>query len=433
MSNNQQENQQLNDRLAESLLQVNKLLYKMPPQIGIASERKYVTDFFQQSTYNNGETMVLDAQTGSSFIDGRNSYIRLQVTPNLAGDFATGSSVNIIARIVVRSRTGRELCRLEDANLFTKYMQRYHCPKDWFDTAGPSQGYADANLADATTLGSRGKGLSVMTGGVVFVIPMSIIPFYDQERLIPPQIQEGIRIELSLDSPANAFAASGGAVTSYTVTNPECHWDSITLADQFRRKVAEMAAKQGLNLLHHEQFHTLVQNSSTQFNFDVKKAASKALKCRVISRATAVINAGLVDSMASELYQYTRQQSHIGAVYYPNQPLETNVFTQAGNNESYYNTLSAMDKLKCWNSCAVSNFSYQSGSSLASGLPNDAMIATCLNKSQVSNKDGMVVNNSRALLYDITFGGIAVSRRLDVYLEHLRAVKVFASNVEVRD
>lgn len=432
MSNNEQENTQLNDKLAESLLQVNKLLYKMPPQIGISSSKKIVTDFFQQSSYANGETMVLDSQTGSQFVDGQSSYLRLNLRTSLVMDFASGSSANLINRIVVRSRTGRELTRLEDANLITRYLQRYNCPTDWFNTAGKSQGYPDNDFSANVSVGD---GAGDMTGvnGCIYILPLHIIPFFNQvgNKLLPPQVMEGLRIEISLAHPDTALF--GAVAGTYTVSKPVIQWDAYDLADQFKRKISEMASRQGLNLLHKEMFHTIVQNASSQFNFDVKKAASKALKSYVISRPTASVQNILTDSMASEAYKYTRYQCHIGSVYYPNQPLETPIITQDGNMESYYNTLYACDKLQCWNPCSVSPHTYTAGDApLAGEISNDAMIAVNLNKSQVSDLNGMVVNNARALLWDVTFSD-ATNRRLDVYLQHLRAVKVFTSNVEVRD
>ena len=62
------------------------------------------------------------------------------------------------------------------------------------------------------------------------------------------------------------------------------------------------------------------------------------------------------------------------------------------------------------------------------------------NKSTVSDLQGSQVNNSRAILVDLEAaqGGVPpapanYSRRLDVYLEHLRASKYFTSNCEIRD
>lgn len=418
MSNNAQENVQAGDKLVNSLLQVNKLLYKMPPQIGIASRRNHRTDFFQQSSYASGEVMVLDSQTGSDFIDGKNSYLKLLVNPVGAGaSWISGSVANIFNRVVVRSRTGKEVCRLENANILMKYVQIYDCPKDWRDTLGSSQGYSDGSA-------------TIPDAGRVYILPMWAIPCFMQDKLMPPQLMEGLRIEITLESPGIAFD-NAGVVTDYAVTRPECHWDTFDLADQMKRKIAEMASRQGLNLIHKEYFHTIVSgsNAQTQFNFDIKKAASKALKVLIVTRDQAVLADANEDSMGSLEYDYTRQQLHIGSDYFPNQPLETDDPSADGNAESYYNTMFAFGKTdQCWYPPSVDQAEYT-----GAGTLKNSLIAYNLNKSQVSDLAGYVVNNSRAVLVDLTADTNAIVRRLDVYLQHLRAAKVFTSNVEIRD
>lgn len=423
-----EENSQLNDSLAQSLLQVNNMSYKLPPEISIASARHHVTEFAQQSSYQGGETIVWDSQTGSLFVDGKGSYIRWTLTPSGAGDFGSGSSYNIVNRVVVRTRTGKEWCRVEDANLLNKYLKRYKCPRTYFENLGKAEGFPTTG-AD----GSLGDGATVLTAGYTFCLPLSTIPCFEQDKLLPPQIMEGCRIEISLERASVAWFGAGGAVASYTVSKPVIKWDAYEIADQFKRKINEMSAKQGLNLIHKEYFHTIVANNSNQFNFDIKKAAAKALKSMVVSRLAADINDGTKDSMASEAYDYTKQQAHIGSVYYPNQPLETDDPTLKGLNESYYNTMLAMDKGSCDDSCDVSPLSYSSTGVATAGVNNkDAMIAVNLNKSGVSDMSGMSVNNSRSLLFDLTFSA-PQNRQLDCYLQHLRAVKVYQSNVDVKD
>ena len=70
------------------------------------------------------------------------------------------------------------------------------------------------------------------------------------------------------------------------------------------------------------------------------------------------------------------------------------------------------------------------------------MITINLNKSNVSDLQGYVVNTSRALLVDLESGirpnpfpagNNNVTRRLDVYLCHLRLLKQYVSNAEIRD
>ena len=348
MSNNAQENVQLNDQLTQSLLAVNKLLYKMPPAIGITQRRNRRIDYFQQSSYSNGETMVLDCQLGSDFADAKNSYLRFFVVPNSGsnGSFNTGSAANVINRAVIRSRTGKELCRMENCNLLTKFAQVYDCPKDWKETIGGAQGY---DVAPAANL-----SVPSTATGKLYVIPMWVFTCLNVECLLPSQYMEGLRIELTLESPGVAFGsdATTGDIASYVINRPEVHWDSYDLADQYKRKIAEMASSSGLNIVHKEWFHTIVASSSsgqTDFNFDIKKSASKALKLIIITRDQAKIGDILQDSMASQTYDYIKFQAHIGQIYYPNQPLTVDDISVNGNAEAYVHTLSCWDKLnQCW-------------------------------------------------------------------------------------
>jgi len=432
MSNNAQENVQMNDQLTKSLLAVNKLLYKMPPAIGITQRRNRRIDYFQQNNYIDGETMVLDSQLGSDFCDPKNSYLRFIVAPNANGGFNSGSAANVINRAVIRSRQGKELTRMENCNLLVKYAQVYDCPQDWKNTIGKAQGYGSDTADDVTPV-----------TGKLYVIPMWVFACFNVDCLLPSQYMEGLRIELTLESPDVAFggtSAGAGAVSNYAVSRPEIHWDSYDLADQYKRKIAEMAT-QGLNIIHKEYFHTIVASSSsgqTDFNFDIKKSASKALKLMIVSRDQSLIGDNNEDSLASAQYDYIRSQSHIGQIYYPNQPLSVDDITEDGNAEAYVYTLSCFDKLsQCWYPSSVTPEQFTAAPATAQ---KNSVVAFSFNKSNVSDLQGMQVNNSRAVIVDLKSeqpgtGGApaAYSRRLDCYLQHLRAIKVYTSNIEVRD
>ena len=126
MSNNAEMNVSQNDSMVDALLQVSNLKYKMPASLGIVSRRNHRQDFFQQSSYNAGETMVLDCQTGSDFVDTTNSWLvfRLSAVGNNA-ELSSGSCANILNRIRVSTRTGKEWTRLENSNLIIKFLRRF--------------------------------------------------------------------------------------------------------------------------------------------------------------------------------------------------------------------------------------------------------------------------------------------------------------------
>jgi hypothetical protein len=400
MSNNAQMNVSQSDSMVDALLQVSKLRYTMPPALGIVSRRNYLVF--------NLSTVGADAS------------------------LASGSAFNIANRVLIKTRTGREWSRVEQSNLITKFGQLYSCEEDWLKTMGRSQGYSD-----------NAVGTVVETTGAIFVVPLwCVAPCFNRKELCPSMTMEGLRIEIYLESNANVFRATGGpAPSSYKVNNPRIVWDCFDLGDAYKRKISEMASRQGLCLLHKELFNTIVaagSNSQTSFNFDVKKAASKSLKCHIITRAQQQIDTTAYDSMGSLAFDYTRIQAHIGADYFPQFPLECNV--QNGPNvnnlnEVYYQTMFAHGKTnQCYNPPSVNPVQYDSQNSDGVGGPP--------NKSNVSDLQGYVINTSRALLVDLQSapragnfpdGNANVTRRLDVYLEHLRVLKQYVSNAEIRD
>ena len=442
MSNSPNEIVNLNQKLTESLLQVNSLSYTMPPQLGIASRATHTIDYSQQSSYKNGETIVVDVQSGTSFVDPQSSYFRFEVKPVASGyGFASGSSANIFSRITVRSKTGKEITRLESANVITKFLERWSYSSQWLDSIGKVQGYSKTKFVVGSVSNTLTYGDEVPSTGKIYIIPVqSIVPCFNVigSKLLPPQMMSGLRIEFTLSDPETAFATvNQGTLTtlaSYQVNNFTCNWKSFKLADQFLRKINEMASN-GLNLMHKEYFHTITSSQGTQVNYDIKKACSKALKCMIISRIEADITASGRDSFRASPYDYSKYQAHIGAEYVPNQPVTVNDMSSNGNAESYYYTNYAMDKLEHFHPPSVTPDEF-TGYAVATGSNdigwNNGMIAFNLNKSNVSDLAGSALNNSRSLLIDLTRTQ-TTTLRIDSYLSFLRLAKWTLTNCVVLD
>ena len=63
-------NVNVNNGLAESLLEVNQISYRLPPQISVTSKCTHVINYSQQSIYSNeSKNVIFDVQTGSQFVD----------------------------------------------------------------------------------------------------------------------------------------------------------------------------------------------------------------------------------------------------------------------------------------------------------------------------------------------------------------------------
>jgi hypothetical protein len=449
MSNNEEVNVRVDPALERGLIVANQLSYQMLPLLGICSARTHTIGFPQQSVYTNGETMSWDSQTGSFFVDPKGCYLKFSITHTIVNGgsdeakrikcFGSGSACNLFSRVVVRTRSGKELTRVENLNLLSKFVQLYNKPLDWVKTAGRAQGFSDPETV------SEVYADEVPVGGKTFIIPLcDIIPFFNTigNSLLPPQIFEGLRIEITLADPNVAFCnvdqdEGVGSVSTYTIHRPQMYFDCFTIADQFSRRISEIAATQGLNLLHKEYFHSSVGLEGTELNFDIKKAASKAMAAHVICREQKYItgdDAKKVDSMASAPYDWTSIQCQIGSLYNPNQPLTVSDISTNGNMEAYYFALYGNDRLSYSNTTCITPESYTGEDQTAGdkSVYNNTMVTFNLNKSNLEIV-GSVINNSRALLINMRKNQQVAGSRIDAWLVHIRAVKCFTSNAVVAD
>lgn len=437
MSANPDMNVQMNNGLAESLLEVNQLSYKLPPQISIASRCTHVINYSQQSSYKNGDTVIFDCQTGSQFVDPAASYLKLTVKPVASGYcFGSGSAGNLFARVTVKTATGKELSRVEDANLIIKMLDVYNNSKEWRNTVGKSQGYSNPADIKASVYAD-----AVPTTGKVFILPVqSFMPCMNPHgaKLVPPNLMSGLRLEIGLADASTAFCAvnqSGVPVNlaSYTVDQCELHLKAHELADAFQRKIAEMSQK-GLNYLYKEHFHNIISpGTNSNINFDVKKACSKAMTVRIMARLSTIGNGR--DKLASTPFAFNKMQAHIGSDYFPNSPLTIDGAPTADNvNEAYYYAIYAQDKLEKWNPTGVDpkEFLGRTVDGTVNDVYSSGIVSFNMNKSNVSDLAGYTTSNSRALLVDLQKSG-SDDIRIDCYLTFLRLCKSYLSNAIVLD
>lgn len=430
MSLPREENKVAGEGIMSNLMQLNRLTYRTPPSLSIASQRRYVENYAQQRNYASGETMVFNINTGTQLIDAKRSYMTFTVTGTggTIGDFGSGSALNLFQNVRVKSRSGVEICRVQGANILGHVYQRYNCPKDAFSTVLQAQGYGTGTEAKV-----NGSG-TVLASGLQVVIPWeNIAPVFRQNRLLPSQLCDGMILEIDLAPVAVALFCSsvGNEFTGYTISLLKNRIDAYDLADAFDRKIAEMAARDGLNLVHKEFYQTLNSSSGTTYNYDVRKSASKALAVYVVPRESKVLTDVKLDSMVTEANKLKQYQFSAGNVYYPNAPMTLGNGTTSpavSSAEAYYYTLASWHKTDCRNDQDVSLFNYASDAV----VPQMGIASTSMIKSQVSDLAGIMINSARSLTAEVIFND-SQDRRLDTWLCFARNVKVYLENTVIAD
>lgn len=202
------------------MLQVNDLQYKLEPDMSVATQRTHTTQFFQNPAYTWSQTAIAVLNSGAYYIDPRRSFLTFNVILNdlvlpTPGSLASrtwfqalyfgqhGSVLNLIDSVVVTTRSGDEISRVNDFGSMHNVLLPLMYGKEYLDSLGDSMGYG-------SYVGSSNNAAGVPNpaGGVFpqafsehyrrkFTIPLCMLsPVFNYGRLLPSMLMSGLRIEI---------------------------------------------------------------------------------------------------------------------------------------------------------------------------------------------------------------------------------------------
>ena len=400
--------------LADSLIRVNGLSYRMPSNMSVVVSRSMKRSFANLDSYKQGGKVIITWNSGSEFVNGLNSYLTFDVATIGSGSSATfesGSAINLIDNVTVNSIQGTEVDRVEGVNAYARDMDRWTYSQDYLNNVGSVIGYA-------TTEGAGSKPVITETPKR-FCIPLSkICGLCNTSVLIPSALAGGLRFEIKLADLATAFQAGATAPTNYELTNVNMMLDSYQLADSIQKRLMAEAAATGLEFFY-ETWDRTRHNiaSSNKANITVRKAVSRALSAYAKTRLTADVSDLTKDSMASEPNKVSGMFWRLGSLNFPNQRL-------TAQEEQYYYAQYAMGK---WQHPHKNN-----SVSLADFKGDEGIVAVTLERSSVLSLSGLPVNNSRTLQVELDYS-TSQSRDIDVFMNYLQLARVFPNNVLVKE
>lgn len=469
------------------ILASNDLVYILPPDLSCTVNQTHKNQYFQSNTYTNQERGVCTLNTGADYADMRHSSLDFGVSITTSGtDVGAwfgrhGSVLNLIKSIVITSRSGDEISRINDFNLLNYTQNGYRYDQQWHDTVGQTIGLQQSlyNISATNTTFFRQR----------FSIPMYLLSdFFGYGRLMPPMILSGLKIEIEWANPTEAFCVfnsdtrlslhSGASVTSYTIDNPFFAIRSVQLTDQVQRALNEMSAVNGLELVYCDYERTDTTFTGTDVHLEVRKAASRALKCVMTVRDSTLAALTTSDSLRSQAWDCTRWQWQLGSLYFPQQPIysmkalatkpEYETLAESykhaliafnkykGNNNSYVCTKMASNGtghgtqildvptatvLPVGGATKSPHFSATHNASLGIGEANadfdygtfangNSIVPVLLERSDLFNLSGVPINNSRVLAVRASFSS-STKKTCTTFLKYVRLCRVFMTNVEV--
>lgn len=396
-------------------LMVNNLIYQQPKALSLAVNRTLKKQYFQKSTYSPLETAVCDWNSGSDYVSIDDSYLLLDIT-SVGGDahFGSGSILNCIERIVITSRSGTELDRLERANIINKQMMRFGHSQDWILTSGSKMGLGTNGLASDGT---------VLTAGVSrrHIIPLKYLcgffrPVNDQ--MIPPSLAAGMRIEITFADYRNALYQKSATVTNYTVDKIEFSLDCVTLADDTQKSLNEEASKSGLEYTFPRFYTSSSTVLSTAVNLQIRKAVSMAKSVHTFLLTQSNLTDVTADSQASAALDFESWGYRLGGLHFPNQPIR--------------------DDVQHLQTYAIAEATWErSGDHKPPGVgwsifeSTNGELTASLERDQRLNLSGLPLNNSRVLELDAKLNAYTVPLEAVSFLQYVCVCRSYLDNTVV--
>ena len=419
------------DGLAQSLVNVNQLGYRMPANMSVTVNRTMSRSYANLDTYAPGGKIIVTFNTGSTYVWGRTSYLTFDVAisgtgavpASIIASLGSGSALNLIDSVTVYSQSGTEVDRTEGVNLHARNQDRYTFAQDWVNNFGSVIGYGST---EKTGFGTTEPVVITPVTPLRFCIPLShLAGIFGTSTLMPSMLAGGLRLEIKLAPLAVAFkdvsiqVPSAHAVTNYSITNASCQIDTFQLADSIQKRLMMEAASTGLEF-YYETWDRTRHNisASNKANITIRKSVARALSAFAVTRLTANTATLTEDSMESEAGSLLNGMFwRLGSLTFPQQKLENTA-------EIYYYAQRAFQKVESpykMNSISLDDFK-----------GTEALAAVTLERSNVLELSGLPVNNSRSLQLELDYDG-AANRDIDVFMHYVQLARVFVNNVLVKE
>ena len=330
----------------------------------IAYNNTYSRSDAAQRSLSNGNFVgtAADVHTGmANAIGGSGSSKYLLKGRNTIGShqegadigFGNGSAANLINRITIQSRSGDEVCRIENSAMLSHILTNYCYSRDWAESTGSGFGM---HPAEASTINGQGKDSYFYFKNVThtsqtkkrFHIPLYLLTgFFNYERLMPSMLCSGLRISIEWNDAATALvwncnpntALVSGTNVSWKVSKVHIDAKSVQLTDASQRYLNEVSATSGLELVYTDYNHTgtNINGSSTEIHSEVRQACARALRAFARIRSNTQQKSPTQDSFAADYWMVPAYQWRLGSLYFPQQP------TQAKNLSDWKDSTLAVD------------------------------------------------------------------------------------------
>lgn len=465
---------------------VSKLGYGVPRDTSVVVNRTTKAFNFLYDSYQPGDIATCTFPTGTDYIDTRRSFLMFEFTPVVDPDHmymfgVHGSACNIIKTIAIYARSGEELCRVENFNLLSNMMLPLKYDSEWFNRQGGGMWHGDRVYTSPQTCIIPMYILSPLFG-YGRLLPAALVSGMRVELTMEDSNKVTYGALIDTGVPPNDVKGPAPAL-SYTITAPMFKVETVKLGDAIQRAMNEVIATKGVELVYSGWHHTFTEpGHDMQGGVELMISDSYTRALRAFARVRPRENGTATNSIHVEaerdsfrgehIFPVAEYQWRLGERYYPDQPVGNGnrpiieSFTQALNAVNQYDGRRKQSLLPLLHDDTISTITEEvmDGNSAAGyGDVFPGFVPSFVGQQGSYARDSHVIGVDLTRDSDISISGRPVNnaepltlwlrgnsnvreyqqgstsdpifspplRRLDMFMQYVKLVRVFTNNVEI--
>jgi hypothetical protein len=402
----------------------NKMLYDIPESLTLVKKRTSVKQHFDEENFENvrgGEVLRCTWNTGEYLVGVKNSYLLFTIrninSSNQTGNYSFGTAgcISMFEDIIVRSRSGVELTRINEPKFWNKIKYYFDTKTERKNEVGDIMGFEKEYPIVFPETPSY----------VSFAIPLEfLLPIFnsiDGTEYMPSQMCEGLTFEFRLADPNKTFTILTNPFDTTELTKIEFVLDCVTLNDRSLKELNNKCHSRGLewtcvDVYKQDILNTIAGDDVTnQINYSV----SQGIRADTFYLSSDRFNSQFFDK-SGFLPVPSGFQYRSGSDYYPQYKISGLIST--------LNQIEAF--LKAIDSYKDSTTTYDD---FISSTKRRTMFSTSLNMNDDLPLSGIIVNNSKTLEYLGSGSSTYSTQSMDIMtlLQYVKVIKIQDMNVSV--
>ena len=409
-----------------NIYEKNKMLYSIPESLTLVKKRTQIVSTFDEEDFENvkgSEVLRCTWNTGEYMVACKTSYLVVTISAKASvvegWTFGTGSVMSIFRDLIIRSKSGVELCRLNDPKVWNKIKYYYDTHIERKNQIKDMAGFVDASDINATVGTTYDTAEPDTLRKYILALPLDFIsPLFnsvDGSEYLPSQLAEGLTFEFYPASKETIFKTGMNGITQYNIHNIKFVLDSVILNDRSLMELQNRCHKAGLEWVCHGVYKQDIKsiNQGTAVQNQINFSVSQALRADTVYQLSNRNNLTGADkcgfSSISREFQYRS-----GSDYFPKNRVRA-------DDVSY---------LEIYIQAVYSH--PLTHSSLGDFISNNTVYSANLNLNDDLELSGIIVNNSKTLEY-LAEGrtGFITDTDVSTLLHYVKVIKIMGMNVSV--